>query len=249
MPRLTAAKKKAATELAKELFEIDVIAEKHMAILRYVDQAKVAEAHAAIAKDKAPVGCLPPQNRMQECIDYAQQELELRTCKSSRTQLSPTYASSWLAGENDHIFTKEVIKHRVAMHTQYQIKYGFYGDANGRPSTLSLSLLLQTLALVSIHHPIELAACDLSSDELQDTPQLKLGATEVERFRQDPDSLLDLFFVSSSSGEEKFYQVASIMAKKTGKSFYLTFADEGPDAVCYPSDFFTLLTSSHQVMA
>ncbi|KAK7033341.1 hypothetical protein R3P38DRAFT_3265276 [Favolaschia claudopus] len=258
MPRLTAANKKAAKELAKELFEWDVTAEKQLAILRYLDQAEVAEAHAQLAKDKAGVGSLPPPDRMQECIAYAEQELQNSSTKILSQSMpgrllivaNATFLGRvklLLAGENDHFFTVEIMKHRVAMHTEYCTKYGFYGDPNVPRLNSAANI---NSSVNTAHDPVELPASDLSTEELQDAPQLKLGTTDVERFRQDLDSLLDLFFVSSSSGEEKFYQVSSIMAKKTGKSFYLTFADEGPDAVCYASDdFFALLTSSHQVMA
>ncbi|KAK7033340.1 hypothetical protein R3P38DRAFT_3352494 [Favolaschia claudopus] len=264
MPRLTPAKKEDAKVLAKELFEIDVMAEKQMAIVRYVDQAKVAEAHAAISKGRPPVGSLPPQDRMQDCIDYTQQELEkLQALKNPSlvdrmmivtNALFLARVKLLLAGENDHFFTLEIIKHRNDMHTQYRTTHGFYGDPNvPRLNSAAPIVSAPPAAAAAVEesgapeskYPLGLPALDLDSQDLQHVARTPLQPHQITTLRRNPDRLMDEIFISEAG---EFYQVSSIMMSKRAKFFYLTFADEGEEAVCYTyEDFFSLLSSSSKV--
>ncbi|KAK7016301.1 hypothetical protein R3P38DRAFT_2993828 [Favolaschia claudopus] len=267
MPRLTAAEKKAAIVLAKELFDLDVVVETQLTIVRGLDQAKVAEAHAPLAKERDPIGALPPPDAMQETIAYAQQEI-----KKLQEVENPSIANRLviagnasflgrvkllLASDNRHLFTVEVTKHRFAMHKDYYDKYGFYPGTGGAadmtggtlgtppPAAVPAAAAIDTSVDPESKYSLGLPALDLNSQDLQSARRTPLQLQEIADFRRNPNPLMDQIFLSEAG---EFYQVSTIMMSKRANHFYLTFADEGAEAVCYTSgDFFSLLSSSSKV--
>ncbi|KAJ7089776.1 hypothetical protein B0H15DRAFT_271362 [Mycena belliarum] len=99
-------------------------------------------------------------------------------------------------------------------------------------------------------YPLVMPAHPFTAASIHHHIRTSLTAQDIARFRQDPDPLLAGIFISA---ESDIFQVASmaVVARENGmdRLFYLAFADEGPEAVCYSSeDFYNLLQTSASLM-
>jgi hypothetical protein len=103
----------------------------------------------------------------------------------------------------------------------------------------------------STRHPLVVPADDFTSASIPTSyATAKVTLEDLNRLRRNPDPLLDggMFM----SGEGEVFKVVSIstIAKAGGrdKLFYVSFADEGPEAVAYEAEhFFNFLSASDKL--
>ncbi|KAK7033361.1 hypothetical protein R3P38DRAFT_3352514 [Favolaschia claudopus] len=250
MPRLTKAqtRKALAKELALELYNLDVVAGDHCAIIGQATEEQVAEAYARGAVGRRSFGSMPPPDQMQAAIALAERDLEV-VASTLKERMDAVASAMFLAqvkmmlgAKNDFELVKEVSALRVALHDKR--------FANHPPPHQLPPATIPTPAAQDLEpdYPELLPASTLRSMDFRNATRLPLKRVDINKYRRNPDPLLNAsqFFVSKKSGN--FYKVSSIVCTPEGKLFYLTFADEGSAGMCYTSeDFFELLSDSCKV--
>ncbi|KAJ7216579.1 hypothetical protein GGX14DRAFT_562142 [Mycena pura] len=91
--------------------------------------------------------------------------------------------------------------------------------------------------------PLVIPADNFTSASIQPVNPLNAQVSweELNRYRRNPDPLLDDAIFRSAEGEVFKVTAITTVAKVGGRDrlFYVTFADEGPEAVAYEADYFS----------
>ncbi|KAJ7281841.1 hypothetical protein C8J57DRAFT_1298686 [Mycena rebaudengoi] len=143
---------------------------------------------------------------------------------------------SILAAEEDYEASLEMLKIRSSLHTE---KYSL-------PATVPSPITPETF-----EYPMSFPARSLTFEEIANAQHVQVTATDVEGYRQNPNHLSGYIFSSErSEGIVEAFRVSSILTTESRDNlFYLTYAGEGPEAVCYSAeDFYALLPTSTRLI-
>ena len=102
----------------------------------------------------------------------------------------------------------------------------------------------------SDEYPMSMHAPALLRSRILGRPRVKVTDTEVLRYKQNLDSLVQQIFVPSGEDEEEEpFKVFAILSTSEDKIFYLVYLDVGNEALAHPSEqFFELLSTSERVI-
>ncbi|KAK7033342.1 hypothetical protein R3P38DRAFT_2922136 [Favolaschia claudopus] len=251
MPRLNKKQQAFAKELALELYKLEALAEDHCTIIQQADPNQVAEAYARCAVGRPPVGALPPRDQEQAAIAQAERDLKVpATTLDERivavsTAMFLSRIKLILGAENNIDMLAEVATLR---HAHHQKNLENHPPPQHLPPATVPAPAAHAEQDPESDNPDALPASALHSRDFRNAARLPLKRADINKYRRNPDSLLDAsqIFVSKTSGD--FYQVSSIVSTRGGKLFYLTYADEGSEGVSSSSeDFFSLLSDSCKV--
>ncbi|KAJ7781507.1 hypothetical protein B0H16DRAFT_622284 [Mycena metata] len=266
MPRLSAEQLQLARTVAQQTFDWELLAEEHYAVLRQ-NMNEYAAAYEEVERHDTP-SAFPRPDQLEECMASLERTLEpkavtaIERVRATHTLMFLSRLSIMRASENFAVGL-EVLRMRTALQYSHRDKY-VKVDMVLPPRAEMHPYLAKQLGLppfqppVAIppstpaaRYPIAVPADAFTSASVQHTQLMLLTPEDVMGFRQNPDPLVGCTYLSPG---HKYFKLAATMLIASGdgreKLFYVVFADNGPEAVCYSSDeFFGPLESSSSVMA
>ena len=126
------------------------------------------------------------------------------------------------------------------------------------PSDYPITLLPESPS-VAIHvssepvlsdYPITLPARAFKSTEVMNLPCVSVQKTELMEYQHRPELLQRETFVSFNEDQDEygFFRIPMFITPGQERTFYVVYADEGPEAVAFTSiDLFDLLRTSKRV--
>ncbi|KAJ7275536.1 hypothetical protein B0H12DRAFT_1087691 [Mycena haematopus] len=208
MPKLSIAQKNDADALALKLFEIELVAQKHLEILQE-NPAALVEAHNQYAQIAPSRG--PARSELQNAMQQVERELQVE-CTSFLDRVRAVCnavffvqtQSQLLAIENNAAYML-MMKKRSDLHTAH---YSHHGRAHAVPPPLS-PLLAQQLGISTTlepmppvndtpEYPLSLPARQFTFLEIANAGRVKITPAAFERCGKDPGRLRNLAFVGMS---------------------------------------------------
>ncbi|KAJ7044897.1 hypothetical protein C8F04DRAFT_1069939 [Mycena alexandri] len=245
---------KIAHDIGQAVFEWERLTEEHSAVLRQHPN-ELAVAYEELER-VAPSNVLPPRDDWDRCIEDLARALEPKAVDimGRLKAVSVLYflcrLSMMKAGE-DPVVLLEMMRFKTSLHNNFtyeKVEMRLPARADMHPylaKQLGIAPV-ETPSTPSSLDPLVMPADPFTAASVRHHIRTPVTAEEITRFRRNPDPLLAGIFISA---ETEAFQVASMVVVARGdgwdRLFYLAFADEGPEAVCYSSeDLFNLLQTS-----
>ncbi|KAF7348803.1 hypothetical protein MVEN_01400000 [Mycena venus] len=252
MARLSPSQKTEAQALAKKLFDLEVFAERQSAILR-ADPAQLAQAYSQYTDAAPPVGYLPPPDQLAAVMEQMERQslsepssfVERIRAVSNAFFLVRTH--NMLAAQKDYDMFLEMLRIGSAMRDAHPYQTT---DAAAPPPQLPPPVAHQ-LGIISsgssellptpsanddlLEPPITLSAHELTHAEIATATRTKVQHADLDAYRNDPDQLRNLVFVTSTGAETLTFRIASVLRTDDDDRcfLYLAHVGEGAEAICY----------------
>ncbi|KAJ7216580.1 hypothetical protein GGX14DRAFT_562144 [Mycena pura] len=258
-PRLSPDERELARTIAQQIFGWEVLCEEHFAVLRQ-NMNDYAAAHEQLEEQQTP-SAFPPRDQWDRVVEELARTLEPKAVrvKAVAALLFLVRISFMKAAENNKV-ALEVLRIRNQLHEanrenvpRVEMVLPPAGQMNpslakllGVPvekatPTTALPVNLPPSA-PSTRFPLVVPADDFTSASIQPVNPLnaQVSREELSRYRWNPDPLLDDAIFRSAEGEVFKVTAITTVAKVGGRDrlFYVTFADEGPEAVAYEAEYF-----------
>ncbi|KAJ7080746.1 hypothetical protein B0H15DRAFT_953350 [Mycena belliarum] len=247
-----------AHDIGQAVFEWERLTEEHSAVLRQHPN-ELAVAYEELER-VAPSNVLPPRGDWDRCIEDLARTLEPKAVDimDRLKAVSVLYflcRLSMMKAGLDPVVLLEMLRFKTSLHNNFtyeKVEMRLPARADMHPylakqlGMAPVETAPTPVTAPSSLYPLVMPAVPFTVASVRHHTRTPVTAEDITRFRRNPDPLVAGIFISA---ETETFQVASmvVVARGDGRDrlFYLTFADEGPEAVCYSSeDFFDLLQTS-----
>ncbi|KAJ6539692.1 hypothetical protein B0H19DRAFT_1269976 [Mycena capillaripes] len=259
---LSSAKRKAAADIAQKNHNWEKLAHEQSAPFR-ADPNGYIEAFLEYERLGPFNYSVPPSSELENVL----KEVEARLNPNPQTHLERlTFVNAlmflcrcWmtLIAERDYSFSLEISRQVEKLNQEHPpakephmvlpaTLHPFLAELLGTSGSSQLPTSSSTEPPSQVpDHPMTVPARPFNSADLTSSRSIPVTATDLINFKRDHERLLFDGHVFAAEDEGTFKVWSVNMTADKDKWYYLVFADEGPEGVCYSSDdFFELLRVS-----